>query len=47
MLGFSYNAGVTSASIVFGILQVIMSFWGTNKLEWQSQQNWISLITGL
>lgn len=27
MLGFSYDAGATSSSIVFGTLQVIMSFW--------------------
>ncbi|MCJ7985099.1 SPW repeat protein [Priestia sp. OVL9] len=31
MLGFSYDAGATSASIVFGSLQVIMSFWGVTK----------------
>ncbi|MGX1377299.1 hypothetical protein RKD56_004417 [Priestia megaterium] len=27
ILGFSYDAGATSASIVFGTLQVITSFW--------------------
>ncbi|MED3850804.1 SPW repeat protein [Priestia megaterium] len=47
MLGFSYDAGATSASIVFGSLQVIMSFWGVTKPGWNSWQNWISLITGL
>ncbi|MFP7732407.1 SPW repeat protein [Priestia aryabhattai] len=47
MLGFSYDAGATSSSIVFGILQVIMSSWGANKPGWNSWQNWISLITGL
>ncbi|USL41185.1 MULTISPECIES: SPW repeat protein [Priestia] len=47
MLGFSYNAGATSSSNVFGTLQVIMSFWGTNKLGWKPRQNWVSLITGL
>ncbi|MFS2170125.1 SPW repeat protein [Priestia megaterium] len=47
MLGFSYDTGATSASIVFGSLQVIMSFWGVTKHGWHSWQNWISLITGL
>jgi len=47
MLGFLYDAGATSASIVFGTLQVIMSFWETTKSGWNSWQNWISLITGL
>ncbi|MEK6445052.1 SPW repeat protein [Priestia aryabhattai] len=30
LLGFSYDAGATSSSIVFGTLQVIMSFWGVS-----------------
>ncbi|KJL03625.1 MULTISPECIES: SPW repeat domain-containing protein [Priestia] len=47
MLGFSYDAGATSASIVFGILQVITSLLGANKPGWNSWQNWISLISGL
>ena len=47
MLGFSYDAGATSASIVFGSLQVIMSFWGVTKPGWNSWQNWISAITGV
>jgi hypothetical protein len=47
MLGFSYDAGATSASIVFGILQVITSLLGANKSGWNSWQNWISLISGL
>lgn len=36
MLGFSYDAGATSSSIVFGTLQVITSFWGTTKPGWNS-----------
>ncbi|MEN3767307.1 SPW repeat protein [Priestia megaterium] len=36
MLGFSYDAGATSASIVFGILQVITSLLGANKSGWNS-----------
>jgi len=47
MLGFSYDAGATSASIVFGILQVITSLLRANKPGWNSWQNWISLISGL
>ncbi|MEJ9222529.1 MULTISPECIES: SPW repeat domain-containing protein [Priestia] len=47
ILGFSYDAGATSASIVFGTLQVITSFLGTAKPESNSWQNWISLISGL
>ncbi|MGB3890452.1 hypothetical protein ABEX88_21460 [Priestia megaterium] len=47
MLGFLYDAGATSASIVFGTLQVITSFLRTTKPGWNSWQNWISLISGL
>jgi hypothetical protein len=47
MLGFSYDRGATSASIVFGILQVITSLLGANKPGWNSWQNWIPLISGL
>ncbi|MGG0450930.1 SPW repeat protein [Priestia megaterium] len=36
MLGFSYDAGATSASIIFGILQVITSLLGANKPGWNS-----------
>ncbi|AKO93224.1 SPW repeat protein [Priestia filamentosa] len=47
VIGFSDQSGALWSSIIFGIIQVIVSLWGADKPGWNSWQNWISVITGV
>ncbi|WP_259394366.1 SPW repeat protein [Priestia aryabhattai] len=47
VIGFSDQSGALWSSIIFGIIQVIVSLWGYDKPGWNSWQNWISTITGV
>jgi hypothetical protein len=47
VIGFSDQSGALWSSIIFGIIQIIVSLWGTDKPGWNSWQNWISVITGV
>ena len=46
-IGYSDQSGALWSSIIFGIIQVIVSLWGYDKPGWNSWQNWISTITGV
>ena len=46
-IGYSDQSGALWSSIIFGIIQVIVSLWGYDKPGWNSWQNWISAITGV
>jgi len=47
VIGFSDQSGALWSSIIFGIIQIIVSLWVCNKHGWTSWQNWVSLITGI
>lgn len=47
VIGFSDQSGALWSSIIFGIIQIIVSLWGSDKPGWSSWQNWISVITGV
>jgi SPW repeat len=47
VIGFSDQAGALWSSIIFGIIQIIVSLWGGDKPGWNSWQNWVSVITGV
>ncbi|WP_028401036.1 SPW repeat protein [Ectobacillus panaciterrae] len=47
VVGFSDQSGAVWSSVVFGAIQLIVSFGGYNKPGWGSWQNWVSVITGV
>lgn len=47
VMGFSDQSGALWSSIIFGIIQIIVSLWGSDKPGWNSWQNWVSVITGV
>lgn len=47
VIGFSDQSGALWSSIIFGIIQIIVSLWGSDKPGWNSWQNWVSVITGV
>jgi hypothetical protein len=47
VIGFADQSGALSLSTFFGIIQIIVSVWGSDKPGWNSWQNWISVITGV
>ncbi|MDM5157553.1 SPW repeat protein [Bacillus sp. DX1.1] len=46
-LGFSDNDKMLWSSVIIGLIQSIVSFWGYDKFGWNSWQHWVSLLTGL
>ncbi|WP_423228503.1 SPW repeat domain-containing protein [Priestia megaterium] len=47
MIGFGDQSGALSLSTFFGLIQIIVSLWGSDKPGWSSWQNWVSVITGV
>ncbi|AUO14691.1 SPW repeat protein [Priestia megaterium] len=47
VIDFSNQSGALWSSIIFGIIQLIVSLWGYDKPGWRSWLNWISVITGV
>ncbi|MCM3774146.1 SPW repeat protein [Priestia aryabhattai] len=47
VVGFSDQSGALWSSIIFGIIQIIVSLWVCNKPGWTSWQNWVSVLTGV
>ena len=47
VIGFADQSGALSLSTFWGIIQIIVSLWGSDKPGWNSWQNWISVITGV
>jgi hypothetical protein len=47
IVGFSDNSGAVWTNVIFGLIQLVVSFWGYEKPGWCAWQNWVSTITGL
>jgi hypothetical protein len=46
-VGFSDHSGAVWVSLIFGIVQLLVSLWAYGKSGWNVWQNWVTVITGI